>query len=26
VDVRWPDGTHTTQRDVAASQVLTITQ
>ncbi len=26
VDVRWPDGTHTTQRGVTANQILTITQ
>jgi len=26
VDVRWPDGTHTTKRDVAANQILTVAQ
>jgi hypothetical protein len=26
VDVRWPDGTHTTRRDVTANQILTIAQ
>jgi hypothetical protein len=24
VDVRWPDGTHSTRRNVAAKQFLTI--
>jgi hypothetical protein len=26
VDVHWPDGTHTTQRDVPANQILSIAQ
>jgi hypothetical protein len=26
VDIRWPDGTHTTKRDVAANQILTVAQ